>query len=384
MLYTQNNFEKEKKIQLGGPKNQMEGMKYPLAAPEFKPDSTQYEAVTGQAASLPNLGQAPGQQYSDAQSALAQWQQNKPQAYQNQLAGMQHQPMEQMPQLMDPGYATVKGQTASASASDTGWTPGQYYLDAQEALAQWQQNQPGAYQSAYNDTINGMLDKILNREAFSYVMNADPLYQQYKDNYTRQGQMAARDVTGQMSAMTGGYGNSYAATAGNQAYQNSLAQLNNIVPELYSQAANQYYQQGQQMLSNLSALQGQENSAFNQYQAGMNNYYTGLNSAMEMANNAYAQDYGQHQDALTQQNWQAEQDFNAAQADQTQSNWQSQFNADHSKPNKFGYTGGQEAMARERLRQSPEAAIQYINQLNLRKSARDALLRALGLYGYTG
>ncbi len=296
-------------------------------------------------------------------------------------------------QLEEPLYDVVKDQAAPSARPD--WTPSQQYLDAQEALSQWQQNKPQDYQSAYSSKIDQMLDGILNREAFRYDMNADPLYQQYKDNYTNQGRTAARDVTGQMAALTGGYGNSYAATAGNQAYQNSLAQLNSIVPQLYGQAANNYYQQGQQMLGNLPALQSQENNAFGQYQAGVNNYYTGLNAAMAAADSAFNQGHALHQDDMAQ--WQFDQNyafqqaqadqnyaFQQAQADQAQSNWLSEHSASNSKPNKFGYTGGQEAAAREQLRQSPQAAIRYINQLNLKKSARDALLRTLGLYGYTG
>ena len=47
--------------------------------------------------------------------------------------------------------------------------------------------------------------------------------------------------------MTGGYGNSYAAAAGNQAYQAYLSQLNDVVPELYAMALDQYNQEGDEL-----------------------------------------------------------------------------------------------------------------------------------------
>lgn len=79
---------------------------------------------------------------------------------------------------------------------------------------------------------------------FNYDFNADALYQQYKDKYIQQGQLAMADTMGQAAAMTGGYGNSYAATVGNQAYQAQMQNLNDIVPELYnlaySKVENQY------------------------------------------------------------------------------------------------------------------------------------------------
>jgi murein DD-endopeptidase MepM/ murein hydrolase activator NlpD len=93
-----------------------------------------------------------------------------------------------------------------------------------------------------------------NRPDFSYDFNTDALYQQYKDKYIQQGKMAMQDTIGQASAMTGGYGNSYATTAGSQAYQAHLQNLNDIIPELYQLAYDRYNQKGQDMLNQLGLL----------------------------------------------------------------------------------------------------------------------------------
>ena len=94
----------------------------------------------------------------------------------------------------------------------------------------------GDFNYTHQQNLDDIMNKILNREDFSYDLNGDALYQQYKDKYIKQGKMAMQDTMGQAAAMTGGYGNSYAATAGNQAYQASLENLNDIVPELYQMA----------------------------------------------------------------------------------------------------------------------------------------------------
>ena len=99
-----------------------------------------------------------------------------------------------------------------------------------------------------------VLNKYMNRDPFSYDFNADALYQQYKDKYIQQGKMAMQDTMGQAAAMTGGYGNSYAATVGNQAYQAQLNNLNDIIPELYQLAYDKYNQDGQNMLNQYSML----------------------------------------------------------------------------------------------------------------------------------
>ena len=73
-------------------------------------------------------------------------------------------------------------------------------------------------------------------------MNGDALYKQYKDRYTQQGKQAMMDTMGQAQAMTGGYGNSYAQTVGQQAYNQQLNQLNDVIPELYQLALSKYNQ----------------------------------------------------------------------------------------------------------------------------------------------
>ncbi len=107
--------------------------------------------------------------------------------------------------------------------------------------------------SAYETYIKDVFDKLNNREKFSYDLNGDALYQQYKDQYMLQGQQAMMDTMGQVAAMNGGYGNSYAQTVGQQTYQGYLQQLNDRIPELYQLALNQYNQEGQD-LKDLYAL----------------------------------------------------------------------------------------------------------------------------------
>ena len=100
--------------------------------------------------------------------------------------------------------------------------------------------QKPTYQSQWQDSLNQAMDKILNREKFSYDINGDALYQQYKNQYVNQGKQAMMDTMGVASAMTGGYGNSYAQTAGQQTYQGYLQGLNDKIPELYQMARNAY------------------------------------------------------------------------------------------------------------------------------------------------
>ena len=106
------------------------------------------------------------------------------------------------------------------------------------------------YAAQYAKAIND----YVNRGKFTYDFNADPVYNQYKDSYTRQGKLAMKDTMGQAAALTGGYGNSYAQTAGQQVYNNYMQKLNDVVPQLSESAYSRYVQEGQDMLNKANAL----------------------------------------------------------------------------------------------------------------------------------
>ena len=145
---------------------------------------------------------------------------------------------------------------------------------AKAALESQLANKPGEYQSQWQSQLDEAINKILNREKFSYDLNGDALYQQYKDKYIQQGKMAMADTMGQAAAMTGGYGNSYAASVGNQAYQQSLQQLNDIVPELYQMAYDRYNQEGQDLYNQYAMLGERENADYGRYRDSVNDWQT--------------------------------------------------------------------------------------------------------------
>ena len=155
---------------------------------------------------------------------------------------------------------------------------------------------PGEYQSTWQDQVNSIIDQILNRKDFSYDLNSDALYQQYKDQYTALGKLAMQDTMGQVAAMTGGYGNSYASTVGNQAYQSYLSQLNEVVPELYGMALDKYNQEGQELYNQYGILSDQENQDYGRYQDEYNQWQNELLRLYDQYNTERNFDYGKYTD----------------------------------------------------------------------------------------
>lgn len=124
-----------------------------------------------------------------------------------------------------------------------------------------------------NPALTGVQDKILNRPKFNYDFSTDPLYLQYKDHYQRHGKQAMTDTVAQAAALTGGYGNSYAATAGQQTYNSYMQDLNAVLPELYDRARSEYDAEGDELYNMYNMLYGEERDTLGDLR-GDRDYYS--------------------------------------------------------------------------------------------------------------
>ncbi len=175
---------------------------------------------------------------------------------------------------------------------------------AWDILQQNNANKPGSYTPVWQDKADSYLTQYQERDPYSYNFNEDAMYLQAKDNYLQQGKMGMMDTMGQAAALTGGYGNSFAQTAGQQVYNQHLTQLNEIIPELSQMAFDRYTQEGQDLLAMYDLYMGRENQEYGRHQdsvdrwmqenamltdqyntaynRGWNEYLTGRNEAMAM------------------------------------------------------------------------------------------------------
>lgn len=160
------------------------------------------------------------------------------------------------------------------------------YQAALDALQQAQNSAP-TYAATYDDQLKSLYDQIVNRDKFSYDINGDAMYQQYKDQYVMQGQMAMMDTMGQAAALTGGYGNSYAQSAGQQQYQAYLQQLNDAVPELYGMALDQYNAEGDQLMNQYSMLGALADEEYGRYQDALNQHWQNVSYLQGVADDEY-------------------------------------------------------------------------------------------------
>ena len=169
----------------------------------------------------------------------------------------------------------------------------------------------------YEAEIQGLLSDISSRKGFSYNMNEDKMYQQYRDQYIREGQRAMKDTAAQTAALTGGYGSTYGAIAAQQGYDNYLAGLNDRVPQLEQMAYGRYTDELADKYNQLGAYQTEENRLYGQYMDALGQYNTDRNFA-----------FNSMQQAMSQNNYENEFDRNLFESDRnyglTEEQWKFQ------------------------------------------------------------
>ena len=180
-----------------------------------------------------------------------------------------------------------------------GYTPGSAVQQAQAYLNQVQSRRPGEYQSQWDGELTELYNRIANRKPFSYDLGTDPTYQQYREQYQRQGRLAMQDTMGQAAALTGGYGSTYGEQVGQQAYNAYLQNLNDVVPDLYNAAYNRYRDEGTDLYNQYGLLSDRENQAYNRYRDAVSDYYSDLSDARSAYDSAYSRDYNQWSDQLS-------------------------------------------------------------------------------------
>lgn len=130
------------------------------------------------------------------------------------------------------------------------------------------------YNNRYDQQIQDMLTALTNREDFSYDLANDQLYSQYKKQYAREGQRATDNALASAAAASGGIPSSYAVGAATTAGDYYAAQLTDKIPELYQLAYNKYLNDYNMQLSDLSAVQGAEQSDYDKFLNEMQQYNT--------------------------------------------------------------------------------------------------------------
>lgn len=206
------------------------------------------------------------------------------------------------------------------------YTPSNRVQDYYSKLQDLEDNKPGEYSSKYDNTINSLIDSILNREEFDQnsVYNTD-LYKNYREQYMQQGNKAMRDTIGNISGMTGGYGSTYATAAGQQAYDNHISQLGDKTLDIYDRVYQQYLNEGQELYNQLGMVNNQDSIDYGRHRDTVGDYYNDLSYYSGRYNQEYSNDFNEYQYDQDAMRWAEEYAYQKTQDALAQQNWQTQF-----------------------------------------------------------
>ncbi len=181
-------------------------------------------------------------------------------------------------------------------------------IAAEKQLAEFEAQKPAEFSSQYTEKLDALVDKILNGEKFSYDVSEDALYDLYKEQYINQGKMAMADTAAQAAALTGGFGSSYGTTAAQQAYQQYLTELNDIVPELHDRAYQKYLNDKVADKENLALIQSLEETDYGRYRDEMGDYYTDRDYLYGKTSDMSDEEYQKYLQLVN--NWENDRTFN--------------------------------------------------------------------------
>ncbi len=197
--------------------------------------------------------------------------------------------------------------TAAQAGQPANYTPSQAVLNAQTALQNLQNSKPQPYANKYQPQLDALLQQIQNPGQFKYEFNGDNLFKMYADEYTQRGKQASLDAMGQASAMTGGYGNSYAQQVANQAYDQNMTQLYDKGLELRDRAYQKFMDEQNRLYDEWNLLNTADQNAYNRYRDTVGDWNDERDYLANMYNNEKTFDYNKYNDDVNR--WMANRSY---------------------------------------------------------------------------
>lgn len=200
-----------------------------------------------------------------------------------------------------------KNTSASYESGKPTYTQSSEVRSALDRLNAKESEKAPEYSSKYKQKIDSLLDSIENREAFSYDFMSDPLYRSYRDRYISDGRRAMKEAAANAAALTGGYSNSYAASASSEAMGRYMTELSGLIPSLYEAALKRYDSEGQALLDRLGIYRGLEGDDYSRYRDLVSDRNDELAYLLKKYETLYDDDFAVYEALLGQ--WNKDRDY---------------------------------------------------------------------------
>lgn len=228
------------------------------------------------------------------------------------------------------GYQEDEAAADAALAANLASKPGEYeesdeLKGLREELKGVEAGKPDAYESKYTDQISELIGKLGETEKFSYDIESDPLWHSIKDQYQRSAMLGMQDAMGNAAALSGGYGSSYAAMAGQQAYQQSISEMTDIIPQLHDTALGAWQANRDALTDNLYAVMNAKDMERTDYELEYNMWVNDRDYLAQKIENMSDDEFNRYLTELSV--WQDERDYYTSRKDTAVANqqWEANF-----------------------------------------------------------
>lgn len=153
------------------------------------------------------------------------------------------------------------------------------------------QVQNSGYSRKWADRLDSLVDMYVNRADFEYSPEDDIIWQQTKSAALREGRRAMEDTVARNTALSGGYANSYAATAGAQAYERTVSDITASAGDYYTKAYEKYLDEEKRLLDEISLIGELDDAEYTRYMKM-------LDDAESRYDSEYDRDYAAWRDSV--------------------------------------------------------------------------------------
>jgi hypothetical protein len=121
------------------------------------------------------------------------------------------------------------------------------------------------YDRKWADRLDTLVDMYVNRADFEYSPDDDLIWQQAKSTALRDGKRAMEDTIAKAATLSGGYANSYATTAGAQAYERAVSDVASSAEDYYAKAYEKYLDEEKRILDEISLVGKLDDEEYSRY-----------------------------------------------------------------------------------------------------------------------
>lgn len=152
--------------------------------------------------------------------------------WENDALGVKYRRLQKAVAIANGTATSIKDKLASGVPSGGGGSAGGNGVSTIGGGSGFSYDSASAYADKYTDQISQLYGELMGTSFDDFLGSGQ--FNNFANRYTLEGQKAMQDTIGQVAGRTGGYAGSFAAQAGQQAYNDRMTALEQAAYEMYN------------------------------------------------------------------------------------------------------------------------------------------------------